>query len=359
MAGVYLHIPFCKSRCRYCDFFSTTFLEKREAYVHTMLREWQIRKSECPSPIHSLYFGGGTPSLLSAKQIETLIAAIATSDTSEITLEANPGDLTPCFLHSIRQAGVNRLSIGIQSFHDSLLHAIGRRHTAAEAILATKNAQAAGFSNLSIDLMYGLPGQTMEQWTTDIATTLSLPVKHISSYCLSYEQGTPLWQMLEQGLIQETDEDTANQMYDYLCEQTAKAGFFHYEVSNFAIPGFQSEHNSSYWNGTPYIGLGPGAHSFDGNCRSWNIANLETYIAHADDGKWLTGEEQLGPTEKYNEYILLGLRTVEGISFQRLQQPTIAQRYIERGLLQLHGDQLSATQSGLHILNRIIEDLMI
>lgn len=379
MSGIYIHIPFCKSRCAYCDFFSTTQLSQREAYVDALCKEAKRRlatlnsKRSTPNPITTIYFGGGTPSLLSPDQIARILHTIDAPQAIEVTLEANPGDLTPNYLRAVREAGVNRLSIGIQSFDDEVLRLIGRRHTAAEAKAAVKAAKAAGFDNISIDLIYGIPSQystlnsQLSAWEAQIEQALQLGVQHISTYCLSYEEGTRMTHMLEQGEINEVDEDTENAMYDLLVSQLKEAGFEHYEVSNFALSGYRSKHNSSYWNRTPYIGLGAGAHSYDGaRTRSWNPDNLEEYIRaqemeetpHSESASTMATYETLTDTDLYNERIMLRLRTAEGIAINELHNPTLATPYIERGLFKQTPDKrLVATLQGIHILNRIIEDL--
>ena len=405
MSGIYIHIPFCKSRCAYCDFFSTTQLSRREAYVDALCKEAKRRlatlnsKRSTPNPITTIYFGGGTPSLLSPDQIARILHTIDAPQAIEVTLEANPGDLTPNYLRAVREAGVNRLSIGTQSFDDEVLRLIGRRHTAAEAKAAVKAAQAAGFDNISIDLIYGIPStiispnykqdgaapdciginfqphlhvpsplnSQLSAWQEQIRQALQLGVQHISTYCLSYEEGTRMTRMLEQGEINEVDEDTENAMYDLLVSQLKEAGFEHYEVSNFALPGYRSQHNSNYWNRTPYMGLGAGAHSYDGaRTRSWNPDNLEEYIRaqemeetpHSESASTMATYETLTDTDLYNERIMLRLRTAEGIAINELHNPTLATPYIERGLLKQTPDKrLVATLQGIHILNRIIEDV--
>jgi len=352
MAGLYVHIPFCKKRCLYCDFFSTTLLERRKAYVDALLREIAARKEEAGA-IRTIYLGGGTPSTLDAEDIQRILQAIGTEQATEITMELNPGDATETYLKQIRAAGINRLSIGIQSFQDELLTLIGRRHTAAQALTAVSMAQQAGFDNLSIDLMYALPTQTMEQWKADIETVLRLNVQHISSYGLMYEEGTALTRQMESGQLQAIDEDTENAMYDYLCERLQKAGFVHYEVSNFALPGYEAQHNSNYWNGTPYVGIGAGAHTYIGVERSWNPDDLETYIR----GDFQRASETLTERDCYNERIMLGLRTAKGVAKQDIRADI--SKYVEAGLLHEKEDRIVATQKGIHILNRIIEDLMI
>ena len=358
MAGLYLHIPFCKKRCLYCDFFSTTLLERRAGYVEAMLKEIQARRNEAGEPIRTIYFGGGTPSTLAIQDIQRLIETIGIDEAEEITMELNPGDATPEYLQALRAIGINRLSIGIQSFQDELLQLIGRRHNAEQAIEAVKMAQEAGFDNLSIDLMYALPTQTMEMWQADIETALRLNIQHISCYGLMYEEGTALTRLRDQGKLTPVDEDTENAMYDRLCEHLKAAGFVHYEVSNFALPGCEAKHNSRYWDGTPYIGIGAGAHSYIGRVRSWNPDDLEAYIRGIRDGKLERESETLTEKDLYNERVMLGLRTCRGIEADLLRKDPAP--LIEQKLLR-HTEQgrIAATQEGLHILNRIIEELMI
>jgi len=358
VAGFYVHIPFCKKRCLYCDFFSTTKLEKRNDYVEALLQEIAQRKDEAHEPIRTIYIGGGTPSTLEVVDLVRIIEAIGKEETEEITMEVNPGDATPEYMHELRKAGFNRLSIGIQSFQDELLALIGRRHNAQQAIEAVRMAQEAGFDNISIDLMYALPTQTIKQWKADIETALGLGVQHISSYGLMYEEGTVLTKQLEAGKIGMTDEDEENAMYDYLCKRLKEAGFVHYEVSNFALPNCEAKHNNSYWNHTPYIGIGAGAHSFVPPVRSWNPDNLEAYIQGMKSGSIEREKETLTDTDLYNERIMLGLRTCRGVPKAIIQSDISG--HIEAGLLRETKDgYIVATQEGLHILNRIIEDLMI
>ena len=374
MAGIYIHIPFCKSRCKYCDFFSTTHLEKRAQYVAALLEEWRMRAHEVKEPVHTIYIGGGTPSMLDDSSLQMIIEAIrresslnstAISGTlqgdeaklQEITMEANPGDITLERAQAWRKMGINRLSIGVQSMDDELLQLIGRRHTAEQARKAVAAAQAAGFDNISIDLMYALPSQTMEQWQKDVAEALQMGVQHISTYGLIYEEGTVLMTLLDHGVIEAVDEDTEMQMYDYLVEQLAANNFEHYEVSNFALPNRQSRHNSSYWNNTPYIGLGAGAHSYDGQVRQWNISDLDTYIAQAMAHQLQPEKEVLSEEQRHTERVMLGLRTNSGIGIDEIDRSK-AQPYIAQGMLIEKDNRIVATTKGYHILNRIIEDLI-
>jgi len=358
LAGLYVHIPFCKKRCLYCDFFSTTLLERREAYVEALLQEINARRDETNEPIRTIYIGGGTPSTLDAHTIRRLIAAIGTAQATEVTMEMNPGDATPQYLNDIRQAGVNRLSIGIQSFQDELLQLIGRRHDAQQALDAVRMAQEAGFENMSIDLMYALPTQSMAQWQADIEKALALGVQHISTYGLIYEAGTVLTHRMEQGELAPVDEETENAMYDHLCARLQQAGFVHYEVSNFALPGYEAQHNSRYWDGTLYIGVGAGAHSYLPPVRSWNPDDLDAYITGIRTGTLQRERETLTEDDLYNEGIMLGLRTRSGIDETILRSD--ATPHIAAGRLRRTQDgRIVATQEGLHVLNRIIEDLMV
>ena len=358
MAGLYVHIPFCKKRCLYCDFFSTTQLERRKDYVQALLTEIETRKNEANEQIRTIYLGGGTPSTLNPNDICRILEAVGTQDAEEVTMELNPGDATLDYMRAIRAAGVNRLSIGIQSLQDELLRLIGRRHNAAQAIEAVHWAQKAGFDNISIDLMYALPTQSKALWTADIDQALALNIQHISSYGLMYEEGTALTYLRDCNKITPIDEDTENEMYDLLCEQLSHAGFVHYEVSNFALPGYEAKHNSNYWNGTPYIGVGAGAHNYIGNIRSWNPNNLEAYIQGIHNGSLQRESETLTPTDLYNERIMLGLRTNKGVPKAEIQADILP--HIQAGMIRETSDgQVIATQKGLHILNVIIEDLMI
>ena len=403
MAGIYVHIPFCKSRCRYCDFFSTTQLERREDYAHAIIAEFNDRLHLLTEPVRTIYFGGGTPSQMpvaslrmileclldGAKRLQfsaqpytlhstpytlhptpytlhptpytlhnpTLYPSPDEIGDIELTLEANPGDITPEKARAWREMGFNRLSIGIQSFDDDLLHLIGRRHTAQEALQAVATAQAAGFDNISIDLMYALPSQTMEQWQKDVQLALHLSIQHISTYGLIYEEGTALTKLLMDNRLQPVDEELEMRMYDYLVGQLTANGFLHYEVSNFALPGRHSRHNSSYWNDTPYLGLGAAAHSYDGLHRQWNIADLDGYIRQALAHQLSPEIEHLSDEDRHTERVMLGLRTSQGVAKADIDMHK-AEPYLEQGLLEDKGERVAATTEGFHILNRIIEELL-
>lgn len=368
MAGIYIHIPFCKSRCSYCDFFSTTMLNRREDYVNALLTEIADNSEALStSTIETIYFGGGTPSLLPVSLIQRLLEALPTDNAKEITLECNPGDITPEKLSAWRKMGINRLSIGIQSFNDVILKAIGRRHNAAQAHQAVKQAQEAGFDNISVDIIYAIPTpkelpiSTFEVTKQDIENVLKLNIQHISTYCLTFEEGTPLYRQLQNRELIETDEDTENQIYDYIVNTLQNAGYEHYEVSNFAIKNRHSLHNSNYWNNTPYFGFGAGAYAYDGDKRYCNIGDLDVYISQAYAHSLQHEYEYLTENDRYNEFIMLGLRTANGIEYNRVRNKETVNHYVNRGLLKIinsPNSHIVATLSGIHILNQIIEDLM-
>ena len=363
MAGIYIHIPFCKSRCKYCDFFSTTQLARQEEYVEALLCELDDRRHTLTEEVRTIYMGGGTPSTLPVGALSRIVqrcvalCGMEWGSRVEITLEVNPGDVTEANVRAWRAMGINRLSMGVQSFDDTLLQLIGRRHTAQQAREAVAVAQAAGFDNISIDLMYALPTETMPQWQNDIAEALKLGVQHISSYGLIYEEGTVLMTLLEHGVVDAVDEDVEMQMYDYLVETLTRNGYVHYEVSNFALLGRESKHNSSYWNDTPYLGLGAGAHSYDGEKRQWNVSDLDMYIQQARAHALLPEIEWLTEEQRHTERVMLGLRTNRGVAMAAVDMNR-ARGYVQRGLLRQEGERLVATKEGFHILNRIIEDLL-
>lgn len=372
MAGIYIHVPFCKSRCIYCGFFSTVSLGERDKYVDKVIAELASRKDYLRGEdVETIYFGGGTPSLLTAESVEKVLKSIYNiynvRANAEITLEGNPDDMNPAFLSKIRSLGVNRLSMGVQTFDDKRLAFLHRRHSAEQAVSAVADARKAGFSNISVDLMFGFPGQSLEEWKQDVEAAINLNVEHISAYSLMYEDGTVLTAKLEKGEIEEIDEELSLQMYQYLVGRLKSAGYEHYEISNFGKSGFQSRHNSSYWNGTPYLGVGAGAHSFDGNYRQYNVESLTDYMHGVEQVT-----EKLTCDEKYNEYIFTGLRTSEGLKlddlFTRFGDKYYnyclqnASKHIASGKLlrALYGERgkLLLSSSGIFVSNDILSDLM-
>ncbi|MDE5826363.1 MAG: radical SAM family heme chaperone HemW [Duncaniella sp.] len=317
---LYIHIPFCRSKCAYCDFYSTPRREWMEECVSSIINEWKVRSANLTEGIDTLYIGGGTPSTLPPRLLETLLEALPldSSTLREATIEANPEDVTVDWVRFIvSSTPLRRVSMGIQSFSDTELRAIGRRHSAARAAEAVTTLREGGIGNISCDLIYGLPGQNQESWERSLSTLLGIRPEHISAYLLSYEPGTRLNAMLEAGKISEADETTVERMYAFLCEATAKAGYRHYEISNFALPGREAVHNSSYWDGSPYIGLGPGAHSWDGKTRSFNPSDLKGYIAHRGEDVGITEEETTD--NLFNDLLITRLRTSRGVSLYEIR----------------------------------------
>lgn len=331
MAGIYIHIPFCKQRCIYCDFYSTTSQEKENRYIEAVCTELELRKQSLPDPVHTIYIGGGTPSLLNPVSVKQLKDCIDRNyrvmPDLEFTVEANPDDISPEWLEAMSRTGVNRISMGVQTFHDGHLKLLRRRHNSERAIQAVHLCQEHGFRNISIDLIYGLPEQTLEEWKADVAQAIALNVQHLSAYALIYEENTALWRMREQNKVQEADEELSLSMFEYLITELKNNGFEHYEISNFGLPGFHSRHNSSYWNDTPYLGCGASAHSFIGMERMYNTANINQYIkdiTRCREENLPYNEvchcEVLDRYEHYNDRIITGLRTAAGLDLEKLEQ---------------------------------------
>lgn len=322
MAGIYVHIPFCKSRCSYCDFYSSTYQGNREVLIQNICQELVEQKNFFLNNeiIKTIYLGGGTPSLLNNKDLNQIFETIKnnfTLDLEEVTLEANPDDLSIKKISELKQFPINRLSIGVQSFFDKDLLFINRRHTAQQAIHAIKRCQDNGFENVSIDLIYGLPNQTLENWGENIETAISLNVPHISAYHLTFEGGTKITRQRDSGLFKEIDEDLSFEMYRLLIKKLTKANISQYEISNFAKYGFESKHNSSYWNETPYLGVGPAAHSFNGKTRRWNISNSRLYLQLRKEHKIFYETENIDTQTRYNDLIITSLRTIKGLNFNK------------------------------------------
>ena len=324
MAGIYIHIPFCKTRCIYCDFYSTTRSELKSQYIRALCRELTERKEYLKGEaVETIYFGGGTPSQLSENDFKEVFKTIeqvyGTRKATEITLEANPDDLTEEYTQMLRTLPFNRISMGIQTFDDATLRLLNRRHNAAQAIEAVQRCRQAGFQNISIDLIYGLPRETDQRWAQDLQQAVSLNVEHISAYHLIYEEDTPLYKMLQQHSVSQVDEDSSLNFFSTLIDTLSAAGYEHYEISNFCKPGMYSRHNTSYWQGVPYLGCGPSAHSFDRDSREWNVASLNQYLSSVEQGQRQHETEQLDTQTRYNEYIITGLRTIWGISTEELK----------------------------------------
>ena len=372
-AGVYIHIPFCKQACHYCDFHFSTSLKHKEAMINALVSEIEIRKSEfIDEVVATIYFGGGTPSVLSSEEINRLIDAVyehyKVVENPEITLEANPDDLSEARILEIANSRVNRLSIGVQSFFEEDLKLMNRAHNAEEA----KNSLSVAtryFENISIDLIYGMPNMTNERWLENIETALSFGIPHISSYALTVEPKTALEKLIEKGKIDNVDDALAQEHFHILIEALSKEGFIHYEVSNFGKEGFFSQNNSAYWQGKKYIGIGPSAHSFNGKERSWNIANNANYLKSLKLGELPNEIEILSKKDRYNEYVMTGLRTIWGVSLDKVLEDfggyyvefleKQSQKHIEEGLLYLEEQVLKATKKGKFLTDGIASDLFL
>lgn len=373
MAGIYIHIPFCKTRCIYCDFFSTTRNELKEQYVRSLCHELEMRKDYLQhEPVETVYLGGGTPSQLAQEDFlqifETIERVYDIRQVREITLEANPDDLTPEYTQMLATLPFNRISMGIQTFNEETLRLLKRRHTASQAIAAVKYCREAGFRNISIDLIYGLPGETADSWEYDLSQAIALNVEHISAYHLIYEEGAPIYKMLQQHRVSEVDEESSIRFFSRLIDRLAAAGYEHYEISNFCRPGYCSQHNTSYWQGIPYLGCGPSAHSFNRMEREWNIASLNDYIAGIESGNRIYETEKLNVTTRYNEFIITSLRTRRGIPLTKLKAEfgtglwqyclDMAAPSLENGKLIRKGDALCLTREGIFISDSIMSDLL-
>ena len=373
MAGIYLHIPFCKRRCIYCDFYSTTQNEKKAAYINALCRELDQRKSYLEGEkIETIYLGGGTPSQLEAKDFEQIFQALyrlyEISPEAEITIEANPDDLTDEYVGMLRTFPFNRLSMGIQTFQEDILRLLHRRHTAQQAVEAFNRCRKAGFTNISIDLMYGLPGETLQTWETDLRQAVSMKPEHISAYHLIYEDGTVLWKLREQHRVEEADEDLSVSLFTQLIHKLKDNGYQHYEISNFCLPGMHSRHNSSYWTGKKYLGCGPSAHSYNGISRQWNVASLDRYIEQVNNGQTYFEVEDLDLYTRYNDFVITTIRTMWGMQLDALKEQfgeklynyclRMAQPHLSQGTLELSNNVLKLTEKGVFISDGIMSDML-
>ena len=373
MAGIYIHVPFCKTRCIYCDFYTRTDMSSKHKYISAICDEIELRKDYIGDEIiETIYFGGGTPSQLTKDDFEQIFASIyrnfKVSADAEITMEANPEDLNDKYLQMIREFPFNRLSIGIQSFDDSELLFLKRRHSSQKAKEAVKSAKYSGFNNISIDLMYGLPNQTLDIWNKNLKEALALDIQHISSYHLIYEQGTRLYRLFTLGDVKPVEEDLSVEMFSTMIDTLSLAGFEHYEISNFAKNKLYSKHNSSYWLGKKYLGLGPAAHSFDGQNRAWNIPSISKYTEGINLRKLPLDIEYLDKNTRYNDFILTGMRTMWGVNLKELESLFGSQRkeyclknvrkYVNQGFVSQSDDKLKLTREGIFISDGIMSDLM-
>lgn len=376
MAGLYIHIPFCESRCIYCGFYSTTALALRTDYTDAVIAEMRLRAARDPwntytHDIGSVYIGGGTPSVLQPSHLTKLFDAIHNiynvKDDAEITIECNPDDVTPSLAQLLTSLGINRVSMGVQSFCNERLQWLGRRHTSAQVYSAVECLRKAGITNISLDLIYGFPGQTTEQWREDVGRMVELEPEHISAYSLMIEEGTTLCRMVDEGKVCEVDEGTSVEMYRSLVEMLTSAGYEHYEISNFAKPGRRARHNSSYWADMPYIGIGAGAHGYStsgSRTRHANVCNIREYISKTSQGELAESIEEIDEVTHYNDLITTQLRTSDGLPLASLS-PTL-RKYMEKesaphimsGRLCITNNRLHLTESGIFVSDSIMSDLI-
>lgn len=373
MSGIYIHIPFCKQACHYCDFHFSTNLKKKDEMVLALAKEIEMRKSEFQNDIvETIYFGGGTPSILSIEDLRFLIDEVYRNykvvENPEITVEANPDDLTENRIIELSKNKVNRLSIGIQSFFEDDLKMMNRAHNAEEAKKCLETATQY-FDNISIDLIYGVPEMSNEKWLQNIETALSFGVPHISSYALTVEPKTALHSFIQKGIIPQPDDEVTQEHFHILVDKLSENGFIHYELSNFGKENYFSKNNSSYWLGKKYIGIGPSAHSYDGKNRGWNVSNNSLYIKSIQENKLPIEIETLTKTDRYNEYIMTGLRTIWGVSLERIEQEfgktyldylnQQAAKFIEDHLLFIDNNILRTTKKGKFLSDGIASDLFL
>jgi oxygen-independent coproporphyrinogen-3 oxidase len=371
MSGIYIHIPFCKQACHYCDFHFSTSMKKKDQLISALAKELELRKDEFKNTtVETIYFGGGTPSVLSTKELQLLIDTVylnyKVTDSPEITLEANPDDLNEDTIIALSKSPINRLSIGIQSFYEKDLKLMNRAHNAKEAKRCLQLATQY-FDNISLDLIYGIPNSTNAEWLDNIQTALSFGVPHISSYALTVEPKTALASFIAKGIIDNVDDDLAHEQFHILIEQLEQAGFDHYELSNFGKKGFYSKNNSAYWLGKPYLGIGPSAHSFNGGQRAWNVKNNAIYISKINLNQLPLEVETLTVNDKYNEYVMTGLRTIWGVSLDKIEKQfgksfleyllQQANQYINKQMLYIEDNNLKTTKTGKFLSDGIASDL--
>lgn len=373
MAGVYLHIPFCKSFCSYCDFYSITDSSATESLVQALVSEAALRSRYLEGErVDTVYFGGGTPSLLTIPQAAGILSAIRENynlaDDAEITLEVNPDDVYEGYFSSLKGIGVNRISLGVQTWDEKRLRYLGRRHTDAQSAKALASVFSEGINNVSADLIYGIPGMTTADLKADLEQTLTFPVKHISAYHLTIEEGTRLGKLKKEGKLSEADEETSTSMFAMLGKICREHGFIHYEISNFALEGYISRHNSSYWRQVPYVGLGPSAHSFDRRSRQWNVSDIKKYIKSISGGEVPFVREELDRLTIFNEYVMTSLRTMWGIDLAHVETfydkelhdylVNLSGKYIRYGLMKREKNTLVLTDQGKFISDNIIAELL-
>lgn len=373
MSGIYIHIPFCKQACHYCDFHFSTSMKKKDEMVVALAKEIEMRKSEFQDEVvETIYFGGGTPSRLQIAdlrlQIDSIYKNYKVSENPEITLEANPDDLSEEYLVELKKIGINRLSIGIQSFFEEDLKMMNRAHNSEEAKKSLELATHY-FDNISVDLIYGIPDMSNEKWLENIETALSFNIPHISSYALTVEPKTALHSFIQKGIIPQPDDEVAQEHFQILVDKLFENDFIHYELSNFGKENYFSKNNSSYWLGKKYIGIGPSAHSYDGEKRGWNLSNNSLYLKSISNNILPLETEILSKTDRYNEYVMTGLRTIWGISLDRISSEfgktyldylnQQAAKYIEDHLLFVDENILRTTKKGKFLSDGIASDLFL
>lgn len=364
MSGLYLHIPYCHSKCAYCDFYSIANATTMPRFAEAVTREWEMRRNETDGQPRTIYFGGGTPSALPLDQLTRITAVLPTAGADEVTIEANPEDVTADKVRQWRDLGFNRISMGVQSFCDDELAIIGRRHDSASAAEATEAITEGGISNFSLDLIYGLPGQTLQSWEKSLRMLFSLKPTHFSAYILSYEPRTRLWKMRESGQVTEASDSLILDMYQMLCTEARSHGYEHYEISNFALPGFHSRHNSSYWNSTPYTGLGPGAHSFDGLVRRINPSDVREYISTIQSGNLPFIIDEESDDSRFNDILITRLRTAAGLDLATVDPTRLAtlmadaHESLENGQLIINDNRMTIPESHWPVADSILTPLM-
>jgi len=374
MAGIYIHIPFCKKICSYCDFYHILSTGDHDSFIKALLSEAEMRKDYTRSEeISTIYIGGGTPSVLSVKEVKTIFDCLyrnySVNKNCEVTFEMNPDDVNVPYLLGLNELSVNRISLGIQSWRDKDLTMLNRRHDSAQAETALKDVFKSGFDNVSVDLIYGIPGLGTVDWGRNIDITFSYNIKHLSAYHLTIEEGTPLARMKKKGIIEEIDEEESNSQFNLLVEKAINAGFIQYEISNFAKPGYFSAHNTNYWKQVNYLGLGPSAHSFNGYSRQWNISDMKGYIKAVNSGNQFFGREEIDNKTRFNEYIITSLRTMWGIDLEYVEKTfekegydyilNMADKFINYGLMRKEENALILTNQGKMISDNIISEFML
>jgi len=374
MAGIYVHIPFCKKLCSYCDFYHIITQSENKSFTDALISEAGSRREYLGvEPVSTIYIGGGTPSVLSPYEIKTILESIGkifrVDGNPEITIELNPDDVDENYLHGLKDSPVNRISLGIQSWRDADLKLMNRRHNAAQAADALQQTLKAGFRNVTIDLIYGIPGMTSADWSSNLDISFSYDIKHLSAYHLTIEPGTVFGKMKEKGLLSEIDEEESSAQFHILIEKAASEGYVHYEISNFGKPGYFSLHNSNYWKQVNYLGLGPSAHSFNGYSRQWNVRNVKKYIKAVTSGSQFFEREELDKRTRFNEYIMTSLRTMWGIDLDYVERifdkegydyiVNLSGKLVDYGLMKQENKTLVLTNQGKMISDNIISELLL